>query len=423
MSRTIRVALLYSMVAILLAAGGCAGVGDDGAGATEGDVTSSADVFSSNGVDNLDAPDWTAPSDAVLPRTSDSENPDDAMRPNDALVPDGELTPDQGTQVDPPQQLDPCSVGKCWSSLSFLGACGPATLDENFSSGKYNVHVFSLFAKADVEIEITLQRTAGVWNPALLLHDAQGLTLSDGELGSTSGAIVVEVPESGRGGALARLKLRASSDLTLKLSLTSWQVLDSGFVATMPTDATYTFGAVKDCELPTGQLLSPPNFDPQNVVGGYYLLPASDPAGLYTKKKDLCSRGNKLLIDVLYTVANNWKQLYPELAPIAILDLNECDGANHETHDDGTHVDIVVECATDVTCADIQPAIDLAKLFIDTGQTCGIIFSDEAVQAVINPYFESLFDYTPWHGTFMRSYTGHNGHFHVRVKKPDGSCN
>jgi hypothetical protein len=45
------------------------------------------------------------------------------------------------------------------------------------------------------------------------------------------------------------------------------------------------------------------------------------------------------------------------------------------------------------------------------------------VQAVVNPYFTSKYSYTPWHGTFMRSVSGHTHHFHIRVKKPDGTCN
>ncbi|MCA9522618.1 MAG: hypothetical protein KC609_16690 [Myxococcales bacterium] len=430
MRRRIWIWMIGCAIAATLALVGCGGTGEDERLDAGQDSTPSGALDTTSTLDTFDAPDWSStPSDAGDSESVDAESPDDGLTAGDGIatadgstaddaVPSGDSTPS-----DPPQQYTPCSVGTCWSSLSFSAACGPATLDENYSSGKYNVHVFSVFAKADVDVEVTLKRTAGVWNPALIVQDAQGLTLGDGELGVLSAAIVVEVLESGRDSDLARVKLRATSDVTLKILLTSWQAIDSGFVDPLPKEATYTFGLVKDCELPTGQLLSPPNFDPQDVVGGYSLLPPSDPPGLYTKKKDLCSRGTKLLIDVLYTVATNWKQLYPELAPISILDLNECDGADHETHNDGTHVDIVVECATDVSCADIQPAIDLAKLFVDTGQTCGIIFNDDAVQAVVNPYFESQFDYEPWYGTYMRTYVGHEGHFHVRVKKPNGACN
>jgi hypothetical protein len=93
-------------------------------------------------------------------------------------------------------------------------------------------------------------------------------------------------------------------------------------------------------------------------------LPYSDPDGLYTRKPDGCSRGTKLLIDVIYTVAYHWQPLYPSLSPISVLDLNEgsCSTINHATHDDGTHVDIIAGCATSVSCADKQPKIVLAKL-------------------------------------------------------------
>ena len=101
-----------------------------------------------------------------------------------------------------------------------------------------------------------------------------------------------------------------------------------------------------------------------------------------------------------------------------------CSSVDHATHDDGTHVDIVVGCATNVSCSEKGPVLELAKLIVDTGQACGIINdNDTAVLNEINTYFTSQYAYEPWHGTFMRNIGGHTGHFHIRVKKPDGTCN
>jgi hypothetical protein len=217
------------------------------------------------------------------------------------------------------------------------------------------------------------------------------------------------------------------ADLSANVFATGWSVVDGGFTPSLPMDATYTLSALLDCAPPTpGTLLSPPNFDPNDVQNGFYQLPPSEPPGLYTLKGAACSWGTKLLIDVIYTVATQYKPLYPAYSPLSIRDMNEntaaC-GTNHQTHDDGTHVDIVAGCATQVSCTNDEPAIALAKLFVDTGVACGILNNDTGVQAVVNSYFASKWTYAPWNGQFMRSVSGHDSHFHVRVKKPDGSCN
>lgn len=89
------------------------------------------------------------------------------------------------------------------------------------------------------------------------------------------------------------------------------------------------------------------------------------------------------------------------------------------------HADLSAGCATRVGC-DLNASVDLAKLFVDTGESCGLIFDDPDVQAIVNPYFRAEHAYTPWHGgaerTFMRTVGGHTAHFHVRVKRPDGTC-
>jgi len=241
------------------------------------------------------------------------------------------------------------------------------------------------------------------------------------------GSVTATPIATGRGGTTAHVKLLAQSDTAVSVYVTDWGVVDGDFAPTMPSDATYSLKTDVDCEPPPpGTLLSPPNFDPNDTQNGYYQLPDSDPAGLYVKKGDACSWGNKLLIDVIYTVATHWKVAYPSLSPLSVRDMNEniaaC-GTDHATHNDGTHVDIVAGCATDIYCTDKAPKIALAKLFVDTGVACGILNNDTAVQPIVNDYFAQKTNYAPWNGQFMRSVTGHTAHFHVRVKKPDGTCN
>lgn len=340
-----------------------------------------------------------------------------------AVLPDGGAFPD--APAVPPKALVPCQNGLCWSAPKLASACGTATINEDFSTGLYNVHQFALSAPAKVPLDLSAQATAGNWEPVLIVQDEQGATIHDGELPLSTAALSVQAVSSGRGSDTASVRVTADSDRQLALFVTSWDAVDGDFKPLLPADATYTLTNFADCVPSTGGLLSPPNFDPNDQDGGFFLLPPSSPAGLYLRKADDCSRGTKLLIDVLYTVAVRWQQLRPTLAPINIRDLNEgsCSTVDHATHDDGTHADLTVSCATQVACTDNQPKIDLAKLFVDTGAVCGILNNDEDVQPIVNEYFASKFSYQPWKGKFMRTVSGHTGHFHVRVMKPDGSCN
>lgn len=336
---------------------------------------------------------------------------------------DGRPSPTDGSAT-PPKAYKPCATGKCWDAPKLSGACGRTTVNEDYSTGKYNVHEYPLSPPRGVTVELTLERTAGSWHPALILHDASGVTLYDGRRARSTSSLAITSLASGRTGTSARVRIVAKKSVKLSVFVSGWRVIDSGFSRAMDTNAKYSLAVVAKCKSPTG-VISPPNFDASNVAKGYYLLPQSQPSGLYTRKADDCSRGTKLLIDVLYTVARRFNQIRPSLTPISILDLNEgsCSTVNHQTHDDGTHADLVAGCATNVSCTDNQPAIDLAKAFVDTGKVCGILNNNTAVQKVVNTYFASKYSYTPWRGTFMRSVSGHTHHFHIRVKKPDGTCN
>jgi hypothetical protein len=366
------------------------------------------------------AADGGVQQDGLAPPAQDGAP--DTLSP-DALVAD--LKAPDAPPVAKPKNLQPCAGGKCWSATALSGLCGVSSFSEDFSSGKYNVHTLSLSPQNGVKVELTLQPTASSWKPALVLQKA-GITVYDGAIGTSDASLTVQPLNTGKGSGPARVRLTAHKKVTLKVFATGWSVVQSGFTLFLPKSAKYTLTVNSHCAPPKpGKLLSPPNFDAKNKVGGYYLLPQSQPPGLYTRKADGCSRGNKLLIDVLYTVAVHWKQKWPKLSPISFLDLNEgkCSTVNHQTHDDGTHADLTAGCATNVSCSNTQPGIDLAKLFVDTGQVCGIINNDPAIQKVVNAYFNSKFTYKPWHNTFMRSVSGHTKHFHVRVKKPNGNCN
>lgn len=357
--------------------------------------------------------------DAGPPSSMDAGGPEDA----------GAV--DAGSPPPPPASVEPCEPGRpdaCWMALAASSRCGTTTLTENFETGNYNVHTFTVPARAGVELEITLQRTAGAWDPALVLHDAAGATIYDGERGAVGADLSVDSVASGRGADAATVRVSSAIDRDLTGFVTSWAAVDGAFEPRLPRDAVYALRLTHDCP-PDEGLLTPPNFDEDDTEGGYFILPESDPSGLYNRKAR-CSRGNRLLIQVLYTVAVRWAELRPSYAPLTFSDLNECDprlsgDADHATHDDGTHADLSNGCATQVGC-DTAASIDLANLFMDTGEVCGIIFNDGDVQDAVNPRFRAEHEYRTWHGgperTFMRTVAGHTRHFHVRVKRPDGRC-
>lgn len=326
-----------------------------------------------------------------------------------------------------PQQLDPCQKGKCWQSkLPLPTLCGSSVKTEDYSSGKYNVHRYLLNTQAKIAIDLSLAPTAGPLKPALVLQTTAGETLFDGTLAVSTSAVQVEVLGTGKTGGPASLRITTAAPMQLHVFVTGWTALDSGFTKGLPQSVKYALTIALDCPAPKpGELKSPPCFDPKNVKNGYVLLPQSCPSGLYTRKADDCSRGSKRLIDTLYTVALRNKQEQPKYAPLHFNDLNEgpCSAVKHQTHKDGTHADIHSGCATKVSCVDNGPAIALAKMFIDTGEACGILFNDTGVQKVVNAYFSSKFTYKPWGSQFMRSVSGHTTHFHLRVKKTNGSCN
>lgn len=375
--------------------------------------TGSADTST----DTSDDPTGTNTDPGTTLDTSDTDEPMMDM----GLAPDmGPPPPDM-----PPVPLVPCANGSCWSTLTFSAICGSTLVEENYASGSFNVHEFEVSVWAERRVELSMIRTGGMLFPAIVILDELGDTVYDGEIGAWNEDLTINAIATGEDGEAASVEVTPHVDQILRVFVTGWDVIESDFMAPIPMDVTYEFEVYDECEPETGAGL-PPNFDANDVVNGYYLLPPSEPPGLYERKGEACSRGTQRAIEVIYTVAQRWAELRPEFTPLQVRDINEninaC-GTDHMTHDDGTHFDLTTSCATEAACPNWVPAYDLARLFVDTGEVCGIIFNDVPIQDLTNPYFEISQAYEPWNQTFMRSVDGHDSHFHVRVKKLDGTCN
>lgn len=153
----------------------------------------------------------------------------------------------------------------------------------------------------------------------------------------------------------------------------------------------------------------PPNLGPE-VGNGYYLMPEA-PNGEYVFSTNNVAKhyGSKELIGAIYTVAKKWHEKYPN-SRLRIGDLNSRGG--HLSHSTGVDVDITTE---DRSAAQVggnaEMSKELGRMFADTGIIKLIYYNDSAVQNDVNSYAESK-------GVTanMQSWTGHEDHFHVRVK-------
>ena len=142
---------------------------------------------------------------------------------------------------------DPCATADCWIAPT-LGACGPTTIAENFSSGNYNVHHYLLMAPAGVGIELTVTATGGAWSPTFIVHDEAGTTIFDGESTHSTPALQVAVVSSSPDEVA--LHVQAEARHHLGVYLTGASVVESDFTGALPTGAAYTLAAALDCPVP-----------------------------------------------------------------------------------------------------------------------------------------------------------------------------
>lgn len=143
--------------------------------------------------------------------------------------------------------LWPCATGTCWNPTADLPKCGSYGMDEDFSSGKYNVHRYWMTLPAGAPITLTLQRKAGAWAPALVVTDQAGKLISGGDVASLHPEVSVQAAVSGRIGDTASVQLLAKQDTAAFVLVTSWGALDAGFLGKVPSDATYHLGASQSC--------------------------------------------------------------------------------------------------------------------------------------------------------------------------------
>lgn len=167
---------------------------------------------------------------------------------DDTVADDDDDDSEEPTPSPDPEDVDPCGDGACWDTSLNVQACHAGSLDQDFSSGLYNVHRVRTSAVAEAETRVRLERTGGAWHPALVVAELDGTVLSDGETGLVEDDLQVHVMESGREGDTADVWITTAEDLDLDVFVTGWSAVDSGFVEFQPLDATYTLGVESVCD-------------------------------------------------------------------------------------------------------------------------------------------------------------------------------
>jgi hypothetical protein len=200
-------------------------------------------VASANGCGSSDS-ESDVPTDSG---TGGSDAGTDATTNPDADWPDSGA--DALTEAGPTTQAyDPCATASCWTAPTF-GACGTASVKEDFGSGSYNVHHYLLMAPAGVDIDLTATRTGGSWSPVLVVHDEAGTTVHDGTQSYSTSALEVSTPSPPSADTVT-VHIKTATRMHLGVYLTGASVVSSDFSSSLPTDAQYTLAATLSCTPP-----------------------------------------------------------------------------------------------------------------------------------------------------------------------------
>lgn len=150
-----------------------------------------------------------------------------------------------------PAKLTPCQGALCWKNAPTLAApCGTTDTPEDFSSGKYNTHRYPFTPPKNITVELTLTRTAGSFNPALIIQSVAGVILYDGSKAMSNGGLTITPLASGMGASVARVRLKASVNSQVHVFVTSWATISGNFSKPMPTNAKYMLRVSASCPVP-----------------------------------------------------------------------------------------------------------------------------------------------------------------------------
>lgn len=162
---------------------------------------------------------------------------------------DSDADGDADTDVEPPpEDVRPCEVGSCWDTDVWAPPCAYVFVPEDYSSGRYNVHDYAVVLYHDAPIRITVDRTGGDWRPAIVVVTDDGVTVTDGVTGLSDTDLQARIVRDGLTGTRARVRIETEIDRPASVFVTGWGVIESGFTAELPRDATYDLWVESLCE-------------------------------------------------------------------------------------------------------------------------------------------------------------------------------
>jgi len=173
-------------------------------------------------------------------------DPDSADPDADGDVPDDGITDEI---LPEPEQIRPCENASCWDTDAVPARCGETTVNENFSTGLFNVHAYASTLFGGSDTAVTLTRTGGAWRPAIIVAEGD-LVIYDGAVGLVRDGLSVARELDGTEGDEARVVFTTDRSLYVTIYVTGWDVVDSDFVDFLPTDATYRLLLENVCDVP-----------------------------------------------------------------------------------------------------------------------------------------------------------------------------
>lgn len=182
------------------------------------------------------------PAQQPVPDADEAVNPDDPNAPGESLAVEAfradVLGQDAGAHVD------------VWHPSALLAACGSWTIDENFSSGRFNAHRYQIEVEGQGPVALSFLRRAGSLTPAVFVFDRRGEPIFVGDASAGHPEVEATLVASGRTGNEAKLVLDAVGPRLLFVFATTWESIDSGMRGRVSTTARYRFDARQTCPEP-----------------------------------------------------------------------------------------------------------------------------------------------------------------------------
>lgn len=138
-------------------------------------------------------------------------------------------------------------AAKVWGPSANLRRCGDWSIAENYSTGRFNVHRYRVELPAGGPVAIRFARTAGAWEPAVLVHDLAGAPIATAEGAAEHPSVHATVTADGRASDAASLTLESDAATTVYVYVTGWSVVDGAFATTLPRTARYTLSMSHEC--------------------------------------------------------------------------------------------------------------------------------------------------------------------------------